>query len=173
MKSTHLLGVLVPMMAIGCGGGDGADGAAGSRGEQGTAGTPGTAGAPGTAGTQGPQGNAGPTGPQGDAGPQGPKGDAGAQGDAGPQGDAGSAGSSTTSLFSQSCAVQAAGTFTCMVTCPGAGAVALASGGTDLALAVGITGSTNARGAIDRWDFQFGTEGGAGTVKNSVVCFVP
>lgn len=185
MKATHLLAALVPMMALGCGGSDGATGATGPAGAQGQPGAPGAAGAkgdqgdPGQQGAQGPRGDAGPQGPQGDAGPQGPRGDAGPQGpqgDAGPQGPQGDAGSSSTSLVSAVCAVQAGGTWTCSVVCPGAGAVALASAGSDMTNATGfVAASSNAResNAISTWDFQFNSEGGGGTITNSVICFTP
>ncbi len=176
MKATHLLAALVPMMALGCGGSDGATGATGPAGAQGQPGTPGAAGPKGDQGDPGPQG---PQGPRGDAGPQGPQGDAGPpgpQGDAGPPGPPGDGGGSSTSLVSAVCSVQSAGTWTCSVVCPGTGAVALASAGSNMTNATGfVAASGNGRETnnINTWDFQFNSEGGGGTITNSVICFTP
>lgn len=152
MKQVRLLAIMLALMGVGCGEEDGAVGPAG------------------------PQGPAGPTGPQGMQGIQGEPGDPGIQGIQGIQGEPGV---SPVTSFEGTCDT-VAGTFTCTVTCPGVGAIALASGDWDSAAAdvpFALYLNSNNRKADDvaSWEFNFGTEGvEVGVPINmTVVCFTP
>ena len=101
-----LFGVLLALLATGCGkrdevdieklpGSEGPQGEKGEKGDQGLTGEEGADGNDGPRGPQGPTGSTGPTGPQGpagedgDPGPTGPTGPTGPQGPEGPEGPQG------------------------------------------------------------------------------------
>ncbi len=73
----------------------------------------------------------------------------------------------------------ALGPFTCTVTCPGVGAIALASGDWESDAAVNSTLYLNSESRrtddVASWDFNFGTEGvQVGVQINmTVICFTP
>jgi hypothetical protein len=106
---------------------------------------------------------------------QGIQGEPGDPGDPGAQGEPGV---SPVTSVTGTCNT-AIGTFTCTVTCPGVGAIALASGDWEATPDQGSTLYLNSEGRdandVSSWNFDFGTEGVTVDVPISmtVVCFTP
>lgn len=106
------------------------------------------------------------------------QGDPGVQGDPGIQGEQGDPGVSPVTSFVGTCNTVAA-SFTCTVTCPGVGAIALASGDweseADFENRLYLNSSSRQANDVASWDFNFGTEGVTVDVpiNMTVVCFTP
>lgn len=123
----------------------------------------------------------GHTGPAGEPGQMGEMGTPGLPGDQGPegiQGPPGVKGAARVQSATGTCNT-VVGNFTCEVTCPGVGSIAMASGGWQATLTPGSYLYVNAQGqdplVPGKWKFDFGTEGVAPDVPitMTVVCFTP
>ena len=123
----------------------------------------------------------GQTGPVGDVGPMGEMGAQGVQGTQGPEGPVGPQGAkghARVRSVTGTCNT-IVGQFSCEVTCPGVGSIAMASGGWQANPDQGSTLYLNGQGqdplVPGKWKFDFGTEGVTPDVPitMTVVCFTP